>query len=932
MNRDAAGRWVIVEAWLDRALDQPEPTRLAWVASHCDDPALRDEVLALLRADAAQVDRLESRAAAAHAQLAARAAAWPEVPGYRMLRLLGEGGMASVFLAERTLGGTVQRVAIKRLRLNVYDHDERRRFAHEHRMLARVEHPGIARLIDAGIAPDGVPWFAMEYVDGAPLLAWCDARRLDAAARLMLLEEVCAAVQHAHQHLVVHRDLKPSNILVNHEGRVKVLDFGIARLLDTDTGAPGAPTRTGLRRLTPGYAAPEQYDGLAGTAADVYALGVILVELVSGKRPTCTPDTDPLRGLAVDAADAESRASSPRILERLLAGDVGAIARKALRPDPADRYGSALALAGELAAVRAGRPVQARRGDWRYRTRCFLHRNAAPVAAGAFVAAALIGATAFSLFHAHRAREQAERAQAVQAFVEDLLAPLREGVPRERLPPLDALLAEGLARLDRDGKRDPAVHSELLVMFARTYDHMGEIETARDLAQRAHAHSLAAFGTDDPRTVQALAMRGRMHARFGDREQAQADLADAHARMRRQGTGGEALAMVLDDLGALALARQSLDDAAALFGAAQREREALLPPTHSDLAIGPANLGDVADARGDKIGALALYREAVRHHARQTDTRLAATHLSRSGLLQCELGRFRAGSEDYLRALSIFDRLDARDHPDRLWVLARSCSAFIFLDELARAEQDCDASVAMAERLYGHDSRQHLTTRTFRMKVLAAQGRLAESHAEAARVRASLEADGMSPGEDTFLRRALSDTLALEDDPVALRDTLLPLMADARLDPWIMAPTLIARTRRACTLAPSPRCPGDLEARLAEELAEPQFRDNALTIEPHLELARIALHDARADVAEHHLDAAAQLAELPHAALAPDHRWMLEARLLRGDVAALRGDREGARRDWQAAATGFARRYGEAHPQRRAAKSRLTGRSTALAE
>lgn len=925
VNTQLDRRWPEVEAWLDRVLDQPGPARRGWLDLHCQDPILRRLVSSLLDADAAHGARLEAHAAAAHDRLSARAFELPQVPGYRLLRLIGEGGMASVFLAERLLGDTVQRVAVKRLRLNVFDRDERRRFEHEHRILARLEHPHIARLVDAGIAPDGIPWFAMEHVEGEPLVAWCDARKLGIDARLALMEDVAAAVHHAHQHLVVHRDLKPANILVNGEGVAKVLDFGIARLLDPDTGDG---TRTAQRRLTPGYAAPEQYAGQASTATDVYALGVVLVELLSGQRPTpsAAPGSDPLRGLAATDAAAQARATTPRALARLLSGDVGAVARKALREAPELRYGSAQAFADDLAAIRARRPVSARRGEWRYRAGCFVRRNKAAVGAGVLVAVTLVAATGVSLTQAHRAREQAERAQAVQAFVEEMLAPLREGVPRARMPSLDQLLAQGVARLDRSGGHDPAVYSELLVMFARTYDRMGDIDTARTLAERAYRHSAAAFGEGDARTIEALAMRGRMHARFGDRGRARADLEAAREGMRRGGIEGLPLAMVLDDLGGLALDAEDGPGARALFEAAQRQRMHALPSGHPDLAIGPANLAEEANSRGDKRAALGLVRQAFNHCATHGsgDSREAALYLSRSGLLQCELGYFRAGSHDYMRALAIFDRLDERDHPERMWVLAQSCSAFNFLDELDRAQGDCDRALAMAERLYGAGSNQHGSIRLYRLKLMAAQGRLREGHAEAAELRAHLVAGGDSQANRMlWLNRMYSDVLAAEGDPEPLRDALVPVARHQGFDRWTIAPVVLARLMLACARAPSIDCPSDLPARLDAEFAELQYRDNPLNIDPLLSLARLALHRGHAELALRHLDETERLAELPHAQLRPEHRWRAEARLLRGEALAAQGHIAGAQREWRAAEAALAPRYAPEHPLRRQLATRL---------
>jgi len=923
VNARLDARWTEVDGWLDRVLDQPAGQREAWLHAHCDDAELRELMLMLLHADALHGTTLDAQVAAIE-RLNGQAAAPPAIPGYHIVRLLGEGGMASVFLAERMLGGTVQQVALKRLRINVYDQEERRRFGHEHRILARLEHPHIARLVDAGIAPDGVPWFAMEYVEGEPLLSWCDARGLGVDARLELLFAVCAAIQHAHRHLVVHRDLKPSNILVATDGTAKVLDFGIARLLDPDTAEPDA-TRTALRRLTPGYAAPEQYWGEASTATDVYALGVILVELLSGQRPTPGPEagSDPLRGLAVTRDNARSRSSTPRTLERLLSGDLGAIARKAMRSDPALRYGSAQAFGDDLAALRLGLPVSARRGDWRYRAACFVRRNKIAVAASMLVVATLATATAVSLTQAHRARAQAERAQAVQAFVENMLTPLRQGVPRERLPKLDEMLASGVKELDRSGGRDPAVYGDLLVMFARTYERMGDVDTARTLAERAYRQSVGAFGADDPRSVRALALRGRMHARFGDREQAHADLEAARARLQRSDDDAATLAMVLDDMGMLELDGNHAERATELFTEGQRQRLRALGPTHPDIAIGYANLADVQDAIGDKRVALALYTKAYQHCARYegADSRQAALYLSRIGQTECKLGYWHDGARDYIRAAALFERLGQEEHPDRFHVLQNGCALWVFLDELEHAGDDCERALAMAERLYGRDDWQYDFMRLVRIKLLAAQGRLREAHADADDIRARIES-GLRDDPERLRQRLIllgwfaSDVDLVEGDYPALRDSLLDAV---EWDPpsWVGIPIAMARVALACAHAPSPACPADLVARTDARLATPQYRDHPWRIEAELVLARLALEQGDTAQANARLAEIDRLAALPPSRLRPDHRWLAEARLLRGRSLAIQGDRDGAMREWTAASDAFAARYPADHPFRR---------------
>lgn len=933
MNPAIAARWAEIDRLLDALFDLPEAGRRDWLRRHCPDPELRELVLSMLAAESLRGAEFEARAAAAHDWLAARAAELPRIPGYRVLELIGEGGMASVFLAERMLGETVQRVALKRLRLNVYDAAERRRFEHEHRLLARLEHPHIAHLLDAGIAPDGVPWFAMEYIQGEPLVAWCDARRLGTEARLGLFADVCAAVQHAHQHLVVHRDLKPSNILVDDDGRVRLLDFGIARLLEPDTDRPDG-TRTELRRLTPGYAAPEQYLGHASTTTDIYALGVILVELLSGRKPVLVREagSDPMRNATVTRQDADARASSPRALERLLAGDLGAIARKATRSEPALRYGSAQALADDLAALRTGRPVAARRGDWRYRAACFVRRNKAMAAAVAIIAATLLVTTAISLHQARQARAQAARAQAVQAFVEDMLAPLRIGVPMDRVPRLDEVLAQGVRDLESRRPRDPAVYSELMMMFATTYGRMGDQRRAQALALRTYAYSRGAFGPDDPHTVRALALRGISRS---DTAAGIADVRAAHARMRRLGIGGMPLVEVLDALGGIEMMAHRPARSMRWYEEAQRLRERILGPRHPDIAIGLANLGEARQQLGDRAAARALFEKAYRHSLARggAETRQTARYLLSLAAIRDTADDWHAGEREFQAALALLDRIAPGGSADHVNLLLQGCIWAWVLDDLARSEAHCNAAVEMTGRLSGEDSRIHAVARRDRAGLLVAQGRLDEARAEGARVRASLEAlSGDAARTSRRLARvAFSELQYVEEDHAGMRDGLLAVEREGGVAVWPGVHALfLARLALACDHAPAAGCRDDLARRADIQLASPSLASGEpLRIPTQLARVRLALRHADIGNAHRRLDALEALAARPGIRLAPSHRWLAEARMLRGDAYAAQGEADDAQREWQAAEAVFAARYAANHPFRRGLASRLQGADAA---
>ncbi len=344
---------------------------------------------------------------------------------YRILREIGHGGMGAVYLARRDDGEFQQRVAIKIVRQGFAGDFVRRRFRHEREILARLAHPNIARLLDGGTTADGVAYLVMEYVEGEPVDKYC--ARLPLAARLELFEQVCAAVQYAHQNLVVHRDLKPDNILVDRDGAPKLLDFGIAKLLDAEH-SPAERTLTGQRALTPEYASPEQVAGdTITTASDVYSLGVLLYVLLTGQSPyrfknhslqeiaRVIGEQEPLPPSKIVARGAASLGAgfdAPDKLERALKGDLDTIVLKAMRKEPAARYASVEQLAADLQRHLQGLPVAAHKATWRYRGKKFIQRHWAGIAAAAAVLLFLVVGIAVALYSARQerlAKTQAER-------------------------------------------------------------------------------------------------------------------------------------------------------------------------------------------------------------------------------------------------------------------------------------------------------------------------------------------------------------------------------------------------------------------------------------------------------------------------------------------------------------------------------------------
>jgi serine/threonine-protein kinase len=616
------------------------------------------------------------------------------------------------------------------------------------------------------------------------------------------------------------------------------------------------------------------------------------------------------------------------VLERLLAGDVGAIARKATRSEPALRYGSAQALADDLAALRGGRPVAARRGDWRYRASCFVRRNRTVVAAGVMIAATLVITTTISLQQASEARTQAAHAQAVQAFVEDMLAPLRSGVPATRMPKLDEVLARGVRDLESQRRHDPAVYAELLMMFADTYGRMGDIRTSRTLARRAYAFSLERFGDKSLLTIRALALRGQTRL---DSVAGIADLKAAHSQMRALGIEGIPLAKVLDDLGSIELMSGRPQQAAALYTQAQHHRELALGPHHPDIAQGYANLGMAEDSLGHLPRALALFEQAYRQSViyEGLETRQAANHLRLVAALESQLRGWRSADRDYATILDLFERIDPDGSPDRVDLLIDVCNRKLIEDDIEAAEKHCNAAVSMAAKMWGEGSRMHLVTGRYRVALLIAEGRLDAARAEITRMRSALQA---IPGETArvsldMLYSPLSDLEGIEGNYAAMRDGLLRIEQSGTGMQWpAFRAGVLARLALACAHAPSAACRASAAASADAMLVQNPLAHDPVRIKAELALARLALLRRDSAGAHRHLDSIEALAALPQNRFPATHRWIVEARMLRGDAYAAQGAHEAAVREWRAAEAVFATRYTPQYPFRRQLRERLETR------
>ncbi|MBK6728646.1 MAG: serine/threonine protein kinase [Xanthomonadales bacterium] len=491
-----------LRAWFEAALEQPTQVRSTWLEAHCTDSALRAQVQSLLAnahkdIDATLLDHLHAHFATADASAEHVAADWSgrALGSYRLQRCIGEGGMSVVYLAQRLDTDDTRPVAVKILRIGMHAEERQKAFRREREALSRLDHPSIARLIDGGIQ-EGLPYLVIDYVDGQPLTTHARAQALPLRARLGLFATVCRAVESAHRQLVVHRDIKPSNVFLRRSGRPMLLDFGIAKLLDSDE----ATTRTTHIAFTPDYAAPEQLaNDPVSTATDVFALGVVLHELLTGVRPERGWTTRP-SVIATRIGDDELPAGLQlRALRASLVGDLDNVILKAIDPDPQRRYGSAGAFADDIDRYLDGRPVSAHPHSRWYRTRKFVQRHRGAVSLSAALAVALVASLAVAVQQGREASQQAQaaqraaatarsesaRANAVRDYLLGIFKAAQEQLPEGQRPTPQQLVQAAAAKLETSTDLDHPTRAALYAAYADISSTMSEHADAMRAYARA---------------------------------------------------------------------------------------------------------------------------------------------------------------------------------------------------------------------------------------------------------------------------------------------------------------------------------------------------------------------------------------------------------------------------------------------------------------
>jgi len=757
-----AERWQRVREVFGEALELPADERSAYLECACaDDEALRREVERLLVSLTEADDFLEEPAVdktwgnPAHDLYLDR-----QIGAYRLVERIGRGGMGVVYLATRSDDVFEKKVAIKLLPASGASEELVRRFRAERQILARLEHSNIARLLDGGTAADGLPYLVMEYVDGLAIDEYCDLHGLGVRRRLELFCGVCSAIHFAHQHLVVHRDVKPSNVLVTAEGVPKLLDFGIAKLLQPELApqalGPRAPgTATAQRILTPKYASPEQIEGAAiTTASDVYSLGVLLYKLLGGRLPYSL-ETDSVAELVRAICDEEPRPlvqDQPAKLRRSLTGDVENIVAKALRKEPQKRYNSAQQLAEDIRNHLEGRPILARRGGFAYKARKFVGRNPWAVGAtAALIVSALIFGAVMAFQHSQITLER-DRAERVIQYLVDLFetpdpfaaSPADAGADL----PAREILERGAARLDEKFGDQPELQARLKLTLGKIHRRLGLSDDARKLLEEAIAENRE-IGSErhQLKLAESLYEFGLLERVEGHRNAAISLLQESLAIRRRLPDQETAIAGTLGTLGVLYTERgdysagepllnealeirtelygeldlevaKSINDLAVLYQQAGRFPEAerhferalairrgLLKPSHPYFAGSLNNLaglylstGKFEKAEPIIAESLELYRETL-----GDEHPWVAIVLSNLARAREALGRFAEAEPAYREALGHFRRLHGDEHPHVATVLANFAHLLTRMGDDAEAEELFRESLAIRRQLFEGD-------------------------------------------------------------------------------------------------------------------------------------------------------------------------------------------------------------------------------------
>jgi len=675
------------------------------------DATLAEEVRGLLRGYDAATTRLLAAPLIAPDLAAERSSLVGTSLGpYHLTALVGGGGMGVVYEGTRDVDG--KRVAVKVLHGAEDDPEVERQVIAERRILAGLEHDNIARLIDGGVTPEGLPYFTMEFVQGRSIAAFCEEQRLDVPARLRLFRGLCAGVQYAHQRLVVHCDIKPTNVLVTDDGVPKLLDFGIARLVrahDAEVDAD-APTLRPSAAMTPAYASPEQVSGAPlTTATDVYALGLLLYELLTGEPAQPLTSFAPAEIVRVVCSTEPRRPSlvAPPQRRRQLAGDLDAIVLKALRKEPGQRYRSAAALADDLERHLERQPVAARRGTWTYRTSRFLRRNWLPAAATMLLLALSLVTVVLTTLQSRRADRERVKAEKVTEFLVDLFKVSDPDAPNSRTITAREILHAGAQRVAGELKGQPDVQATLFDTSGRVYVNLGLYPEATRFHRQAlelRRHEAHASPIEIADSLDQLGRSLYYESKYAEAETVHREALAMRTKLRGETDPSNAqtldyLAIVVDSQGRYkegeALHRRAIALYRAAFGADAPE-----------VATGLSNLANNLYDQGRYAECEALNREALAMRRRKLgpNHRLVAWSLHNLGNAVQEQGRYAEAETMHREALAALRRVHGAEHPDIALMLGSVAIDLYKQNRLSESEAMHREELAMNRKLLGDDS------------------------------------------------------------------------------------------------------------------------------------------------------------------------------------------------------------------------------------
>ncbi len=758
-------RWQRIEEIFGTVVDRPTAERGAYLTSVCGgDEELRREVLELLAHETADGFLEEP---IRHATFAVTNEPADEMLGrhigpYRLTRLIGRGGMGTVYEAARDDQQFDQRVALKIIKRGMDSDFVRERFLRERQILAGLDHPHIARLLDGGATVEGLPYFAMEFVAGESITDYCHRQKLSLGAKLDLFRDVCAAVQHAHQKLVVHRDLKPSNILVTANGTPKLLDFGIAKLLSPDPGEALTRTETAIRLMTPDYASPEQVrGGTITTATDVYALGVVLYELLTERRPyqfeTYAPaaieraicDTEVPRPSDVadrvkssEATKTESgmmklgtrlfHHSSYDIHSSQLRGDLDNIVMMAMRKEPARRYPSVEKLSDDIRRYLDGLPVTARPDTFTYRAGKFVRRHRVGVSAVALVLLSLLGGIFATTRAAQQARAERDRANqaaaAAEAATNSLVAMFEFADPgnaKGNAITAKELLDQGAEKVLLELKDQPAVQAKLMDTIGDLYKNIGVLDRSQQLMEQSLKLRRLTFGLEHVDVATSLHHLATLAFEKGDFTKSESLFREALAlRLKLLGAEHSDVANSMSGLGQTLTELGKFSEAESLVREALEMRRRRLNPDQKDIAESLNGLGRVLSEQGKFAEAAEVYRQSLTIHRKLygEEHPLVADSLNNVAAMLHELGDYNSAESLFREALDLRRKLLGNEHPDVAVSFANLASLLQDKREYDEAERLYRQALELRRKLFGENHLKLTVTMNNLATLLAAKG------------------------------------------------------------------------------------------------------------------------------------------------------------------------------------------------------------------